>query len=96
MMFHSKSGRENKEILAFAKQEHIDIIAMDTLGNPRIEDVFFESVAEKVLRHSPLPVFKYLIRKSVRLFKKVVKLASLSAHAFWTTYPTIRRSGFNG
>jgi nucleotide-binding universal stress UspA family protein len=53
----TKSGREDEEILNFAKQEKVDIIVMGTHGRTGIEHVFFGSVAEKVLRHSPLPVF---------------------------------------
>jgi len=55
--FVTKSGREDEEILTFAKQEHVDIIVMGTHGRTGIEHVFFGSVAEKVLRHSPFPVF---------------------------------------
>jgi nucleotide-binding universal stress UspA family protein len=55
--FVTKSGREDEEILKFAKQENIDIIVMGTQGGTGIESVFFGSVAEKALRHSPLPVF---------------------------------------
>jgi nucleotide-binding universal stress UspA family protein len=36
---------------------HQDIIVMGTHGRTGIEHVFFGSVAEKVLRHSPFPVF---------------------------------------
>jgi len=53
----TKSGREDNEILKFAKKENIDIIVMGTHGRTGIEHVFFGSVAEKVLRHSPFPVF---------------------------------------
>ncbi|RLB23918.1 MAG: universal stress protein [Deltaproteobacteria bacterium] len=53
----TKSGREDNEILTFAKQEHVDIIVMGTHGRTGIEHVFFGSVAEKVLRHSPFPLF---------------------------------------
>ena len=53
----TKTGREDKEILTFAKQEHVDIIVMGTHGKTGIEHVFFGSIAEKVLRHSPFPVF---------------------------------------
>ena len=53
----TKSGREDEEILTFAKQENVDIIVMGTHGRSGIEHVFFGSVAEKVLRHSPFPVF---------------------------------------
>ena len=55
--FVTKSGREDEEILTFAKQENVDIIVMGTHGKTGIEHVFFGSVAEKVLRHSPFPVF---------------------------------------
>ena len=52
----TKSGREDEEILTFAAQENVDIIVMGTHGRTGIENVFFGSVAEKVLRHSPFPV----------------------------------------
>ena len=55
--FVTKSGRENEEILTFATQENVDIIVMGTHGRTGIEHVFFGSVVEKVLRHSPFPVF---------------------------------------
>jgi len=51
------SGREDEEILKFTKQEHVDIVVMGTHGRTGIGHVFFGSVAEKVLRHSPFPVF---------------------------------------
>jgi nucleotide-binding universal stress UspA family protein len=54
--FITKTGRENEEIVAFAKQEQVDIIVMGTHGKTGIEHVFFGSVAEKVLRYSPFPV----------------------------------------
>ncbi|MBW2005213.1 MAG: universal stress protein [Deltaproteobacteria bacterium] len=53
----TKSGREDNEILKFAKKENVDIIVMGTHGRTGIEHVLFGSVAEKVLRHSPFPVF---------------------------------------
>jgi nucleotide-binding universal stress UspA family protein len=55
--FVTKTGREDEEILTFAKQENVDIIVMGTHGRTGIEHVFFGSVSEKVLRHSPFPVF---------------------------------------
>jgi len=51
------SGREDNEILKLAKEENVDIIVMGTHGRTGIEHVFFGSVAEKVIRHSPFPVF---------------------------------------
>jgi len=55
--FVTRSGREDEEILEFAKKEKIDLIVMGTHGRTGIEHVFFGSVSEKVLRHSPIPVF---------------------------------------
>ena len=55
--FVTKSGREDNEILTFAKKENVDIIVMGTHGRTGIEHVFFGSVAEKVLRRSPIPIF---------------------------------------
>ena len=53
----TRSGREDKEIIEFAKNEKVDIIVMGTHGKTGIEHAFFGSVAEKVLRRSPIPVF---------------------------------------
>ena len=52
-----KSGREDEEIVEFAREEKVDIIVMGTHGKTGIEHVFFGSVAERVIRHSPYPVF---------------------------------------
>ena len=53
----TKSGRENEEIVAFARDEKVDMIVMGTHGKTGIGHVFFGSVAERVIRHSPYPVF---------------------------------------
>jgi len=63
--FVTKSGREDNEILTFAKKENVDIIVMGTHGRTGIEHVFFGSVAEKVLRHSPFPVFVIPCKKKL-------------------------------
>lgn len=62
----TKSGREDEEILKFAKEENVDIIVMGTHGNTGIEHVFFGSVAEKILRRSPFPVFIIPDRKKLK------------------------------
>ena len=62
------SGREDNEILKFAKEEHVDIIVMGTHGKTGIEHVFFGSVAEKVIRHSPLPVLIIPCKKKLERF----------------------------
>ena len=61
----TKSGREDEEILTFAAQENVDIIVMGTHGRTGIENVFFGSVAEKVLRHSPFPVLTIPCKKKL-------------------------------
>jgi nucleotide-binding universal stress UspA family protein len=52
----TKSGREAEEILEFAKKKQVDLIVMGTHGRTGMEQVFFGSIAEKVIRHSPIPV----------------------------------------
>ena len=61
----TKSGREDEEILKFAKDEKVDIIVLGTHGKTGIEHVFFGSVAEKVLRHSPFPLFVIPCKKKI-------------------------------
>ena len=61
----TKSGREDEEILKFAKDEKVDIIVAGTHGKTGIEHVFFGSVAEKVLRRSPFPVFVIPCKKKL-------------------------------
>jgi nucleotide-binding universal stress UspA family protein len=53
----TRGGREDEEILEFAKKEKVDLIVIGTHGRTGIEHVIFGSVAEKVLRRSPIPVF---------------------------------------
>ena len=53
----TESGREDEKILEFAQKEKIDIIVIGTHGRTGIEHVFLGSVAEKIIRRSPIPVF---------------------------------------
>jgi len=53
----TKAGREDVEILKFARKENIDIIVIGTHGRTGIEYLFIGSVAEKIVRSSPIPVF---------------------------------------
>jgi len=64
----TKSGGEENEILKFAKKENVDIIVMGTHGKTGIEHVFFGSVAEKVIRHSTLPIFIIPCKKKLERF----------------------------
>ena len=59
----TKSGREAEEIIKFSKNEKVDLIVMGTHGRTGIEHVFLGSVAEKVIRRSPFPVFVIPARK---------------------------------
>jgi nucleotide-binding universal stress UspA family protein len=54
---HVRYGNDAEEILDHAAQKDIDIIAMTTHGRGGVKRFLLGSVAEKVLRHSPKPVF---------------------------------------
>ena len=64
----TKCGREDEEILKFAKEEKADLIVMGTHGRTGVEKAFFGSVAEKVLRRSPVPVFVVPCKKRLEGF----------------------------
>jgi nucleotide-binding universal stress UspA family protein len=51
-----KDGRPAEEILEFCRQNGIDMIIMSTHGRSGATRWFFGSVAEKVARHSAIPV----------------------------------------
>jgi nucleotide-binding universal stress UspA family protein len=53
----TESGREDEKILEFVQKEKIDILVIGTKGRTGMEHVFLGSVAEKVIRRSPIPVF---------------------------------------
>lgn len=53
----NKSGREDDEIIEFVRAEKIDILVIGTHGRTGVEHAFLGSVAEKVIRRSPVPVF---------------------------------------
>ena len=52
-----KSGREDEAIIKFAVQENVDLIVIGKHGKTGLESAVFGSVAEKVVRHSPIPVY---------------------------------------
>jgi universal stress protein A len=51
-----RSGHPAEEIHRFAVEEGIDLIVMATHGRTGLRHVVLGSVAEKVVRHSPIPV----------------------------------------
>ena len=54
---HVRYGSDAEEILDHASQKDIDLIAMTTHGRGGVKRFLLGSVAEKILRHSPKPVF---------------------------------------
>jgi len=59
-----RRGEPVHEILAAAREEDADLIAMTTHGRTGPARLLFGSVAEGVLRHAPVPVF--LMRQTER------------------------------
>ena len=59
---HVRYGDDAEEILDHAAQKGIDFIAMTTHGRSGVKRWLLGSVAEKILRHAPKPV--YLVRCS--------------------------------
>ena len=51
-----RCGEASKEILKFAEEEQIDLIVLSTHGRTGLSHVLMGSVAEKVVRHSTVPV----------------------------------------
>jgi nucleotide-binding universal stress UspA family protein len=60
----TRSGREDEEIIGFAKEEGIDIIVVGTHSRTGIKHALLGSVAEKIIRQSAVPVLVIPCRKS--------------------------------
>jgi nucleotide-binding universal stress UspA family protein len=50
------NGHPGEEIIKFAEENNMDLIVMGTLGATGLEKFLMGSVAEKVVRHSKVPV----------------------------------------
>lgn len=50
------NGHPGEEIIKFAEDNNMDLIVMGTLGATGLEKFLMGSVAEKVVRHSKVPV----------------------------------------
>lgn len=50
------NGHPGEEIIRFAEDNNMDLIVMGTLGATGLEKFLMGSVAEKVVRHSKVPV----------------------------------------
>lgn len=59
----TKSGREDEEIIKYAKKKKVDLIVIGTHRRTGIEHIFCGSIAEKVIRRSPFPVLVIPSRK---------------------------------
>ena len=57
---HIRYGNDAEEILNHAAQKDIGLIAMSSHGHGGVKRFFLGSVAEKLMRHSPKPI--YLVR----------------------------------
>lgn len=55
--FVTASGREDDKIIEFAQTEKMDVLVIGTHGRTGMEHVFLGSVAERIIRRSPIPVF---------------------------------------
>jgi len=49
-------GHPADELIRFAEEEKMDIIVMDMIGRTGLDRLILGSVAEKVIRHSKVPV----------------------------------------
>jgi nucleotide-binding universal stress UspA family protein len=54
---HVRYGDDAEEILDHAAQKDIGLVAMSTHGRSGVKRFLLGSVAEKILRHSPKPIF---------------------------------------
>ena len=50
------SGNPAEEILRYARENGVDLIVMSTHGRSGVPRLFFGSVADKIVRHSDVPV----------------------------------------
>jgi universal stress protein A len=55
--YFARVGNQEDEIIKFATEEAVDLIVIGTHGRTGLKHIFLGSVAEKVVRYSPFPVF---------------------------------------
>jgi nucleotide-binding universal stress UspA family protein len=54
-----KVGHPAEELIEIIKEQNVDLVVMGAKGRSDLPHVLIGSVAEKVLRHSPVPVLSY-------------------------------------
>ena len=50
------AGDASEEIMNYIEDQHIDLVIMGTHGRKGMDKIFFGSVAERVVKASPVPV----------------------------------------
>ena len=73
-----RRGEPVGEILAAAREDAVDLIAMATHGRTGPARVLWGSVAEGVLRHAPVPVF--LLRRSEKEVRRRRRRTAVAGH----------------
>jgi len=63
-------GNPYAEIIRFAQNKRFDLIVMATHGRTGLAHVLLGSVAERVMRHSPVPV---LLVKPAKMLKEIIR-----------------------
>ncbi len=58
-----KVGHPFDKLLQIVKEETVDLVVMGTRAHSELEHVLLGSVAEKMFRHSPVPVLSYRMRR---------------------------------
>jgi len=67
-----RDGNASKEIIAAAKEEKADLIVLGRKGLSAIERLFIGSVANHVLRNSPVPVLMTKKKRGKPKFRKIL------------------------
>jgi nucleotide-binding universal stress UspA family protein len=67
-----KEGSTAKTIIEIAERERSDLIVMGKKGQSRLEKMLIGSVANHVLRHSPVPVLVTKKRRPPRRIKRIL------------------------
>ncbi len=67
-----KEGKAGEAIVAAAREEEADLIVMGKKGRTGLDRLFIGSVANQVLRSSPVPVLATKKRRGKPVFKKIL------------------------